>query len=129
MLAVKIGQQTTGEGQPEQVTSKEAGRNTVQNQAVNTALINAGKQVITQGFQQYADLTGAYAVSDAFNAVMSIGSDIAILSTGPVGWVAVGAKYAVNIGGNFSKQTKALRELELQNQRLGYVSTQGSRYK
>lgn len=129
MLTVKIGQQTTGESQPEQITKREAGKPTVQNQAVNSALISAGKQVLTQGVQQYADLTGNYVAAENFETLMSIGADVAMLSTGPVGWIAVGTKYALNIANSVVKQTKADRELEFQRRRAGYISIQGSRYK
>lgn len=130
MLTVKIGQQTTGENQPEQTQAqREPGKSTIQNQAVNVALINAGKQMLTQGIQQYADLTGNYSMAQAFDTVMSIGADAALLATGPVGWIAVGAKYALNISNSFVQQKKTLREIELMQQRAGYISTQGSRYK
>ena len=129
MLTVKIGQQTTGDSQPETKTTREPGKPTIQNQAVNNALINAGKQVLTQGLKQYADLTGSYVMAESFDTIMSIGADVAMLATGPVGWIAVGTKHALNISSSIIGQVKADRELDFQRQRAGYISTQGSRYK
>ena len=128
MLAVKIGQATSADGQPEVTRQREPGTQTVQNQAVNTAIINAGRQIATQGITQYADLTGNYAFATTVNDVLTIGSDLAILATGPVGVIAVGAKYTVQITNSFIQQKRAIDNIELQQQRAGYISTQGSRY-
>jgi len=129
MLAVKIGQQTTGEGQPEQVTRKEPGKSTVQNQAVNTALINVGKQGLKQGIQQYADLTGNYAFSETVNDVLSIGADIGTIAVGGfVGAVFVAGKYAVNITNSVIGLKRETDNILLAQQRAGMLSTEGSRY-
>lgn len=130
MLAVKIGQSKSGEGQPELGSkTREVGHQTVQNQAVNTALISAGKQVLTQGITQFADFTGNYAVSETFSEIMSVGSDLAILSTGAFGVLAVGVKTSITISNSFIKQQRAREDIALQRQLAGYVSKQGSRYK
>lgn len=128
MLAVKVGQQTTAENQPEKITSRELGKPSLQNEAVNVALISSGKQVLTQGISQYADFTGDYTTSQTFNSVMSIGADLLTLATGPIGWIAVGTKTALNITESIFKQQDAIRSLEFIKQRAGYISTQGSRY-
>lgn len=129
MIDVKIAKSQTGEGQaPDIQQDREPGKPTTQNQAVNAALISAGKQVLTQGVTQYANLTGNYAKAETFNDVLSIGSDIVIASTGPVGLIAVAAKTAINTTNNFIQQKRANDNIELAQQRAGYISTKGSRY-
>ena len=130
-IDIKISKGQTAQGQRPDVqqTQREPGKPTVQNQAVNAALINAGKQVLTQGVTQYAELTGNYAQAENINNVLSIGSDLFILSTGAVGAIAIGAKYAINTANSFIKQKRANDNIALLRQRAGFVSTQGSRYK
>ena len=130
-ISIKINKDETAQGQAPDVggTNREPGKPTVQNQAVNTALISAGRQIMKQGITQYANLTGNYAFAEKVDDVLSIGSDIAILATGPVGWVAVGTKQIINIANSVIGQINAVRNVELQQQRAGYVATQGSRYR
>ena len=130
-IDIKISKGQTAQGQRPDVqqAKREPGKPTVQNQAVNAALINAGRQVLTQGINQYAELTGNYAQAERINNVLSIGSDLVIASTGPVGLIAIGAKYVINTTNSFIKQKRALDNIALARQRAGYISTQGSRYK
>ena len=127
-IKISKGQTTEGQRPDIQQTEREPGKPTVQNQAVNAALINAGKQVLNQSVSQFADLTGNYAQAETIENVLSIGSDLLILSTGPVGLVAVGTKYIVNATNSFIKQKRALDNIALARERLGFISTQGSRY-
>ena len=129
-IDIKINKDQTVEGQaPDIGQEREAGKPSIQKQAVNSALINAGKQIITQGVTQYGNLTGDYATVNNINAVLSIASDISIAATGPVGVVAVLSKKIINIGNSVVNQITAIRNIELQRQRSGFISTQGSRYK
>ena len=129
-ISIKINKDETAQGQAPDVggTNREPGKPTVQNQAVNTALISAGRQIASQGITQFANLTGNYVKAENFNAVLSIGSDIAILATGPVGIIAVASKHAVSMANSFVKQTIAIRDIALQRDRAGYISKRGSRY-
>lgn len=130
MIDIKISKSETAQGQAPDVqqTSREPGKQSTKNQAVGVALIAVGKQVAIQGVNQFASLSGNYAQAERFNAILSIGSDIAIAATGPVGLIAIGAKTAINMGNSFIKQTIARRSIDLQRDRAGFVSTQGSRY-
>lgn len=132
-IEIKIGKSETVKGQAPQTEQTqaqkmEAGRPSIQKQAVNTALISAGKQILTQGINQYADLTGNYAQAEAINNVLSIGSDLAILSTGPIGVIAVASKTAISITNSFIKQKRATDNIKLQRERAGFISKLGSRY-
>lgn len=129
-IDILIKKSSTGQGQAPVTpqAEREPGKPNIQQQAVNAALINAGKNILYQGVNQYAELTGNYAIAETMNDVLSITSDIAILSTGPIGWIAVGSKTVINIGGSFVKQDRAWKETELLRERAGYISLQGSRY-
>ena len=128
-IEIKISKSQTVQGQaPDVQQAREPGRSTVQNQAVNAVLFSAGKQVLTQGVSQYANLTGNYARAENINNMLSFGSDLLIASTGPVGLIALTTKYAINITNSFIAQKRANDNIALQRQRLGFVSTQGSRY-
>jgi len=130
-IEVKISKSQTLEGQaPDVGQDREPGKPSIQTQAVNVALISLGKQAAIQGFQQYANFTGNYAAAENFNAALSAGSDILIVTTlGPVGAVAVAGKHILNIAKSFVNQAVAIRDLNLQQTRAGELSAQGSRYK
>ncbi len=130
-ITIKKGQ--TGQGQapkrPEAPQSqREPGKPSIQNQAVNNALISAGRQILTQGVDQYAQMSGNYVAAERFNNALSITSDMMMLSTGPVGWIAVGTKHAVSIANSFISQQNARDEIRMQRERAGFITTQGSRY-
>jgi len=129
-IDIKISKSQTAEGEaPDIGQSREAGKPTVQNQAIAAVAISVGKQMLTQGVQQYASLTGNYVAAETFSNVVSIISKVAIAATGPVGIIAVTASTGLNLINSAVKQTIAERDIALQQQRAGFISTQGSRYK
>lgn len=116
----------TGEAQ---VNKKEKGKRSVQQGAINTALIQVGKQMVSQGINQYANLTGNYAATEGLNAVTSIGADIATIAVGGVaGAIAVAGKYAIQFASSFVDNARKLEEHNFTVERLGRISTKGSRY-
>jgi hypothetical protein len=128
-IEIKISKSQTLEGEaPDVGQEREAGKPSVKSKAMTVALISVGKQVLTQGVTQYAALSGNYAAAETFNAVLSIGADVAMLAMGPVGVVAVVSKTALNLFSSSVKQTIAVRNIELQQSRAGIISTKGSRY-
>ena len=129
-IDIKISKSQTVQGQaPDVQQDREPGRASTTNQAVNAVLISAGKQVLTQGIQQYGDLTGDYALAETVNDVMTIGADALIIaSAGAIGAVAVGTKYAIQAINSSIKQKLAIESIALARERSGYISTQGSRY-
>lgn len=129
-IDILIKKSSTGQGQAPQTpeADREPGKQSLQNQAVNTALINAGKQILMQGINQYAELTGNYAGVESINAALSIGADIAMVATGPVGAIAVASRYLINAASSFTAQARARNNLDLARERAGFVSTQASRY-
>lgn len=116
----------TGEAQ---VNKKEKGKRSVQQGAINTALIQVGQQMVSQGINQYANLTGNYASVEGLNAITNIGSDIATIAVGGVaGAVAVAGKYAIQFATAFAEQARKIEEHNFTKERLGRISTGGSRY-
>jgi len=85
--------------------------------------------MVSQGINQYANLTGDYVSSETLNAITSIGSDIATIAVGgPAGVVAVAGKYAIQFATAFAEQSRKLQEHNFTKERLGRISTGGSRY-
>lgn len=129
MISIKIqSDETTAQVTQQAQKPQQAGKPSFQTQAVNTAILNAGKQVLTQGISQYGDLTGNYALSRTASEMFSIGADAMIALSSPVGAIAVGTKYATTIATSFIKQSRELKNTALAQERAGYISTQGSRY-
>lgn len=116
----------TGESQ---VNKKEKGKTSVQQGAVNAAIIQVGKQMLSQGINQYAELTGDYYTAGVLNAASSIGADIATIAIGGVaGAIAVAGKYTLQFATSFVQQTRLTQEHKYTIERLGDISTKGSRY-
>jgi hypothetical protein len=124
--AVTEASSPTGESQ---VSGKEQGKVDATKRAVNGALLQVGKQVLSQGIAQYGNLTGDYATSRAVSDIMSIGTDIAtIAAAGPAGAIYVAGKYAVQLATTAINQRNAIREHEFTLTKVGQISTKGSRY-
>lgn len=105
------------------------GKRSVQQGAINAALIQVGKQMVSQGIQQFGNLTGNYAAIEGLNAVTSIGADIATIAVGGVaGAVAVAGKYAIQFATSFADNARKREEHNFTVERLGRISTKGSRY-
>jgi len=116
----------TGESQ---VNNKEKGKTSVQQGAVNAAIIQVGKQMLSQGINQYAELTGDYYTAGVLNAASSIGADVATIAIGGVpGAIAVAGEYALQFATSFVQQTRLTQEHKYTIERLGDISTKGSRY-
>lgn len=112
-----------------QTGKKEAGKTNVQQDAINAALIQVGKQMIMTTAQKFGDLTGNYAAVRTMNQVMSFGADaLTIYATGGVGAIFVAGKYAVQAVTRELDHFRNVQEHEFNVQRLGTISTKGSRY-
>ena len=119
-ILIKKGQTAEG-SQPGAAPSTEQGKPNMQQAAVNTALIAAGKQIILQGVKQYGDLTGSYTAGESISTTMSIGADVLMIAKGgTIGLIAVGAKYSNQIINSAIQQRNNNRENDLIRQRAGY---------
>lgn len=131
-IDVIIKKSNVGQGQAPTTPSapdseREQGKSSVQNQAVNAALISAGKSIALNGINQFGNLTGNYARSEQINAGMTIAADLMIAATGPVGQIMIAAKYTTQIANSAIDMKNKLDDLELARQRAGYISENGSR--
>ena len=127
-ILIKKGQTTEG-SQPGAAPNAEQGKPNIQQSAVNTALIGAGKQMMLQGIKQYGDLTGSYTAVENVSTALSIGADILMIAKGGiVGMIVVGSKYTNNIINSAIQQYNNDRENNLIRQRAGYIAVRGSRY-
>lgn len=107
---------------------KKKGKESVKDKAVNTALINAGKQIINYGISQYGNITGntikGRQMQDAVNIAGYIGE---IATGGWVGVITVGTQIGLNAVSNAVETNKANRQAELLYQRSGNATINGGR--
>lgn len=132
MIKIAIEKDMTAEGVAPEYKKEgtvEPGKITPQQRAVNTALIGAGKQVLSQGIKQYGKITGDYATVNAIDNVISIGSDIAMIAVGGVvGVIAVVAKHGLQTANLAIETMQSNRTIDLATERAGLISVKGSRY-
>ena len=120
--------QAKDQTQPE-IEKKSVEGNDTQKQAINTALIQAGQQFISQGINMYGQLTGDMTTIRAIDSVANIAGDALIIAKGGViGAIAVGTKYALQAGNALLQSYQQNRQIALNNQLLGDISLKGSRY-
>ena len=125
-LQTEEAQAPTGERSP---SRKEKGKTDTTQKAINGAIIQVGKQVLSRGISQYGNLTGNYATQRTIDAITSIGADIATIAiAGPAGAILVAGKYAVDLASSLIDYNLKVREHDFQIRRLGDISTKGSRY-
>jgi hypothetical protein len=115
----------------EEVVSKEKeqGKPSVAQSAVNTAIINAGKQAMMQGIKHYGTLTGNYQLERQMNMMLGLTADMLMIAKGgPVGVIAVATRHALSIANSVVEQRVSDREQALAIQRAGEISLKASRY-
>ena len=133
-IHIFVGKGQSGELQAKDQTQPEIERKSVegndtQKQAINTALIQAGQQAISQGISLYGQMTGDTTTVQVIQGVANVAADALIIAKGGVvGAIAVGAKYALQAGASFANTYQQNRQIALNNQLLGDVSVKGSRY-
>lgn len=107
----------------------EPGKPNLQTQAINTALINAGRSIIMQGMSHYGDLTGDYITQNRVGEMLSIAGDVLmIVKGGVVGAIAVGAKYATQAINSMIQQRQNNIRVDYMRKHTGYIEAKGSRY-
>lgn len=100
-----------------------------QQEAINTALIQTGKSFIMEGVRSFGVLTGDTTIVDAINTGIGLASDVATIASGGwVGIITVSGKYALQ-GIQRAVQTASTNKaISFNNQMLGQISKDGSRY-
>lgn len=133
-IHIFVGKGQSGELQAKDQTQPEIERKSVegndtQKQAINTALIQAGQQFISQGINMYGQLTGDMTTIRAIDSMVNVAGDALIIAKGGVvGAIAVGTKYALQAGNALLQTYQQNRQIALNNQLLGDISIKGSRY-
>lgn len=123
-----IAEQETNLAGETNLNTKEQGKLDFSKQAINTALITAGKKAITLGISEFGNLTGNYRMSTNVNTAVGLGADVmTILSAGPVGAFYVTTKHLTNIAVGSLAQKNAEIEGDFLLQRAGEISKDGSR--
>lgn len=112
-----------------QMENKDVEGNNLERQAIATALIQSGKQAISQGINIYTQITGDTTTSEAINMIANVSADVLTIAKGGwVGAIAVGTKYALQAGSSIAENYIKNRQLEYNNKMLGDISLKGSRY-
>ena len=107
----------------------EPGKTSYQTQAVNSALINAGKTMLIQGASHYGDLTGDYMTQTRIGEALNLGADVLmIVKGGVIGAIAVGTKYAVTAINSVIAQRQNNIRIDYMREHAGFVEARGSRY-
>ena len=131
-IQISIEKQQTPDGvytnQNAQPMIKEQGKTSVSQKAVNVAILNAGRQILSEGLQQYGNLSGNYAITKYIDSALTIGADALIIAKGgAVGAIAVGTKYVTQAFNRTVEILKSNQEVALAKQRVGYIAINGSR--
>lgn len=104
------------------------GKEDVQQKAINTALINAGKQLASYGLSQYGNITGNTIRQRQIDNSLQIASYVGqILAGGWVGAISVGVQLTTAGINNTVSTRKANQQAELLYQRSGNVTLNGGR--
>ena len=128
---IEIVIRKTQETSTQETTKKKKdtkGKEDIQRKAINTALINAGKQLASYGVSQYGNLTGNTIRQRQIDDTLQIGSYIAqIVAGGWIGAIAVGVQLTTSAVNNATATRKANQQAELLYQRSGNITLNGGR--
>lgn len=98
-------------------------------QAIFSALVQSGQQAISQSINFYGQITGDMTTVRAINIITNLSADVlTIAKGGVVGAIAVGTKYGLQAIGSGIETYNTNRQIQVNNQLLGTISTKGSRY-
>lgn len=107
---------------------KEKKGESILDKAVTTALINAGKNIASNGISQFGNITGytiaQRSIDNALNVAGYVGQ---IIAGGWVGAIAVGAQITTQAIANSIAVRKANQQAELLYQRSGNITIDGGR--
>jgi hypothetical protein len=108
---------------------KDVGKKSLEQVAIETAIMQVSKQMITTGVNQFGNLTGDYQFARSINAATSLFTDaVTMAKLGPAGAIYVAGKYATNIAASLIDVRNKEIELNVMRERAGLISTKGSRY-
>lgn len=100
-----------------------------QQKAINTALLQTGKNFLMEGIRSFGTLTGDTTIIDAINTGVGLASDVGtIVAGGWVGIITVASKYALEGVQRAVQSASTNKTISFNNQLLGQISKDGSRY-
>lgn len=112
------------------VESTDLDKRSMQSQAIATALIQGGKQIIASGVNTYSNLTGDYIVSRGVQSMTNLAADaLTMVKGGVVGVIMVGTKYAIQGVQSVIDYRKQEAQLNFLRQRTGNSTINGGRYR
>lgn len=116
-------------GESELKPTEEQGKPSFTESAVGAAIVQTGKQLVLNGVSQFGNLTGNYQIERTIsNATRALGDAVTVAKFGPAGAIYVGASYATDAINSFIELRNRNLDEEFRRQRVGMISTKGSRY-
>lgn len=114
--------------QPSVEEKNKKGKENTKQKAINSALIQAGKQLASYGVSQYGNLTGNTIRQRQIDNALQVGSYIGQIAVGGwVGAIAVGVQLTTSGINNAIATRKANQQAELLYQRSGNITIDGGR--
>lgn len=127
-IVIRKTQETSQQSQVGATPSSDKGQESISKKAVNTALVNAGKQLASYGIAQYGNLTGntirQRQIDNALNVAGYIGQ---IAVGGWVGAISVATQLTTNAISTIAEANKTNRQAEMLYQRSGNATINGGR--
>lgn len=125
-IVIRKTQETSTQPNTEEKNKK--GKENSKQKAINTALIQAGKQLASYGVSQYGNLTGNTIQQRQIDNALQIGSYIGQIAVGGwVGAIAVATQLTTQGINNFISTRKANQQAELLYERSGNITIDGGR--
>lgn len=126
-IVIRKTQDTSTQNTTKQ-TKDTKGKEDIERKAINTALINAGKQLASYGLSQYGNITGNTIRQRQIDNTLQIASYVGqVLAGGWVGAISVGVQLTTSGISNAVATRKANQQAELLYQRSGNVTLNGGR--
>ena len=112
-------------GQTEQ---KAKGKESVKDKAVNTALINAGKQFASYGVSQYGNLTGNTIRQRQIDTAVNLAGYVGQIMTGGwIGAIAVATQIGIEAMNSAVERSKTNTQAQMLLERSGNATINGGR--
>lgn len=96
--------------------------------AINTALVNAGKQIVSAGINQYGNLTGNTLMNKQLDSATQIAGYVGqIVAGGWVGAIAVAGQIGTSGISNYTQRQRSNQEAQMLYERSGNITINGGR--
>ena len=127
-IVIRKTQETAQQTSVSTPSSNKSSTNKTVNNAINVALVNAGKQIVSTGINQYGNLTGNTLMNKQLDNVNQIAGYVGqVLVGGWVGAIAVAGQVTAQGINDFSNRRRANQEAEMLYERSGNVTINGGR--